>query len=167
MRGTAARDMLYGMAAGAAGTTVLNGLTYLDMALRGRPASTTPQETVRRTEEKAHLTLDGADGRSEQADNRRDGLGALLGIAAGVGVGAVCGLVRPRLPGVPASVLGVAVGAGANAGTVVPMVALGVTDPRTWTASSWMLDIVPHLAYGFATVAVRDTRRHRPRATMR
>ena len=38
---------LLGAAAGAAGTTALNFLTYVDMAVRGRPASSTPEKTVR------------------------------------------------------------------------------------------------------------------------
>ena len=38
--------MLRGAAAGAAGTTALNVVTYLDMAVRGRPASSTPERTV-------------------------------------------------------------------------------------------------------------------------
>jgi len=42
----------------------------------------------------------------------------------------------------------------ANVGTTGPMVALGITDPRTWSADSWISDIVPHLAYGLATAAV-------------
>ncbi len=33
------RRLLLGAAAGAAGTTALDAVTYLDMALRGRPAS--------------------------------------------------------------------------------------------------------------------------------
>lgn len=41
------RRFLHGLAAGAAGTTALNAVTYLDMALRGRPASTTPEEIGR------------------------------------------------------------------------------------------------------------------------
>jgi hypothetical protein len=40
------REMLRGAAAGAAGTTVLNAVTYVDMALRARPASSTPERTV-------------------------------------------------------------------------------------------------------------------------
>jgi hypothetical protein len=35
--------LLSGAAAGAAGTTALNVITYLDIALRGRPTSTTPE----------------------------------------------------------------------------------------------------------------------------
>lgn len=36
-----------------------------------------------------------------------------------------------------------------------PMTALGVTDPRTWPASSWVSGVVPHLAYGVVTAAVQ------------
>jgi hypothetical protein len=41
------RSMLAGAAAGAAGTTALNAVTYLDMAIRGRPASSVPDQAVR------------------------------------------------------------------------------------------------------------------------
>lgn len=34
------------------------------------------------------------------------------------------------------------------------MTALGVTDPRTRDATSWISDVVPHLAYGAVTAAV-------------
>ena len=51
--------MLRGAAAGAAGTTALNVVTYLDMALRGRPASSTPANTVEKLAERAHLTVPG------------------------------------------------------------------------------------------------------------
>jgi len=44
MTGSFARGLL----AGAAGTTALTAVTYLDLALRGRPASTLPEETSRR-----------------------------------------------------------------------------------------------------------------------
>ncbi|MGI8900330.1 MAG: hypothetical protein ACR2HA_05280 [Nocardioides sp.] len=36
------RSVLAGVAAGAAGTTALNAVTYLDMAIRGRGTSSTP-----------------------------------------------------------------------------------------------------------------------------
>ncbi len=36
------------------------------------------------------------------------------------------------------------------------MIVLGVTDPRTWPASSWAADIIPHAAYGAVTALVRD-----------
>lgn len=38
--------LLRGAAAGAAGATVLNAVTYLDMAVRGRPSSSTPEQLV-------------------------------------------------------------------------------------------------------------------------
>ncbi|HYH30970.1 MAG TPA: hypothetical protein VD903_11345 [Pseudonocardia sp.] len=152
------RSLLAGLAAGAAGTTALNLVTYLDMVVRARPASTTPETTVRKTEELTGVGLapQGPGSDSEEASNRRSGLGALLGIASGVGVGAVYGLVRPKLSGVPLPLLGVGAGLAANVGTTAPMAALGVTDPRSWSGSSWVSDLVPHLAYGLVTAAVHD-----------
>ncbi len=35
----------------------------------------------------------------------------------------------------------------------VPIAALGVSDPRTWSLSDWASDVIPHLIYGVATVA--------------
>src|SRR3954468_1758615 len=75
---------LRGAAAGAAGTTALNIVTYLDMALRGRPASTTPDRTVERLAGTAHLSIPGE---GERRASRVEGLGALTGLVAGVGVG--------------------------------------------------------------------------------
>jgi hypothetical protein len=68
----------------------------------------------------------------------------------------VYGLVRPQLDRVPFPLLALAAGVGANVGSVAPMTALGVDDPRSWSASSWLSDLVPHLAYGAATAAVFD-----------
>jgi hypothetical protein len=149
-------QLLRGVAAGAAGTTALNAATYLDMVLRARPASTTPEETVRRTQERADLSLSDEGPESEAAGNRRSGLGALMGIAVGLGTGAVYALIRPRLRTAPVAVGGLAAGVLANIGSAGPMTALGVTDPRKWTASSWASDIVPHLTYGFTTAAVYE-----------
>ncbi|PWI45743.1 hypothetical protein [Streptomyces sp. ICBB 8177] len=50
---------LIGAAAGAAGTTTLNAVTYLDMALRGRPSSDTPQLAVERLTDAAHTSVPG------------------------------------------------------------------------------------------------------------
>ncbi|MHA6795576.1 hypothetical protein ACVGVM_18960 [Pseudonocardia bannensis] len=145
-----------GVVAGAAGTTALNAVTYLDMVVRARPASTTPEDTIRKGEQFLGISLakDGPD--SEPARNRRSGLGALLGILAGLGTGAVYGALHPRLRELPLPVRGVVAGLGANIGTTGPMAVLGITDPRTWSASSWMSDLVPHLAYGLTTAAVVD-----------
>jgi len=34
------------------------------------------------------------------------------------------------------------------AGSVAPMAATGITDPKTWDAPTWASEVVPHLAYG-------------------
>jgi hypothetical protein len=139
-----------GGAAGAAGTTALNAVTYLDMAVRGRPASSAPEDTVEKLASVAHAEVPGDD---ETRSNRLSGLGPLAGIATGVGVGALAGLLvrGTRLP-TPA-LAGVVAGA-AMVGSNGPMTALGITDPRTWSASSWVSDVVPHIAYGLVTAAV-------------
>ena len=88
-----------GAAAGAAGTTALNAVTYLDMAVRGRPASSTPEETVEKLAHAVHTEVPGDD---ETRSNRLSGLGPLTGIATGVAVGAVAGLIaRSSAPGAP------------------------------------------------------------------
>jgi hypothetical protein len=141
--------MLRGAAAGAAGTTALNVVTYLDMAVRGRPASSTPQDTVERLAETAHLSVPG---RGATRTNRVEGLGALTGLAAGIGVGGLLGLARA---------------AGFRAGTLLttatvlvstngPMTVLRVTDPRTWSVVDWISDLVPHLAYAAVVTTTLD-----------
>jgi hypothetical protein len=40
------------------------------------------------------------------------------------------------------------------AATGVPVAALGVSDPRTWSREDWIADAVPHLAYGAVAQAV-------------
>jgi hypothetical protein len=145
------RSLAAGAAAGAAGTTALNIVTYLDMAVRARPASSTPETTVEKLAEKAHTSIPGdPDARA----NRLAGLGPLTGLAAGVGIGALLGLARAAgwrpgtLPG------GVVASIGALVGTNGPMTLLGITDPRTWSTTDWVSDIVPHVAYGAVTAAV-------------
>jgi hypothetical protein len=139
---------LGGAAAGAAGTTALNAVTYLDMAWRGRPASSTPEDTVEKLAHTAGVEVPGDD---ETRRNRLAGLGPLAGIATGVGVGVLAGLLARRLP-LPA--LAGAVGTTAMLGSNGPMTALGITDPRSWGAVGWVSDVVPHLAYGVVTAAV-------------
>jgi hypothetical protein len=136
---------LRGAAAGAAGTTALNVVTYLDMVVRGRGASSTPERTVEELAERAHVPIPG-DG--DTREHRVQGLGALTGLAAGVGVGVLAGLVRAAgfrphpLLGTLLTTAGVLVAANG------PMTVLGVTDPRTWSTTDWLSDLVPHLAYG-------------------
>ena len=144
------RALLAGAAAGAAGTTALNGMTYLDMAVRGRPTSSTPEDSVDRLAKVAGLDIPGE---GEARQNRLSGLGALTGLVTGVSVGALAGLLTVKLR-VPLPVLSVLVGTAAMAGSNAPMTALGVTDPRSWDATSWLADAIPHLAYGGVTAAV-------------
>ncbi|MGH3764473.1 MAG: hypothetical protein ACRDS0_03970 [Pseudonocardiaceae bacterium] len=143
--------MLIGAAAGAAGTTALNAVTYLDMAARGRPTSSTPEDTVEKLSEKTHLPIPGDE---RTRGNRVAGLGPLTGLLAGVVVGAGLGMARSAgwRPGPIVS--GVAATVGALVGTNGPMTVLGVTDPRTWAVKDWVSDVIPHVAYGAVTAWV-------------
>ncbi|MDQ6840591.1 MAG: hypothetical protein M3137_20215 [Actinomycetota bacterium] len=145
------RGLLVGAAAGAAGTTALNATTYLDMAFRGRPTSSTPEDTVEKLSEKAHLSIPG---RADTRANRVEGLAPLTGLVAGVGVGAVLGLARAAGFRPPMAVTVVAASVGALAGTNGPMTVLGITDPRTWAAKDWVSDIIPHVVYAIVAAAV-------------
>jgi hypothetical protein len=144
------RSLLRGAAAGAAGTTALNAVTYIDMAVRARPASELPQQAVAKiAEQVGHPVADAG----EQRQNRLQGLGPLAGIATGIGVGCAAGLCRPILLRLPALIGAGLIGAAAMAATDVPMSKLGLTDVTTWSAVDWISDVVPHLAYGLATRA--------------
>jgi hypothetical protein len=143
--------LLAGAAAGAAGTAALNAATFLDMTIRGRGTSSTPEQTVEAIEGRLPVTVPGE---GEARDHRISGLGSLSGIVTGVGIGAVFGVlqrvgVRPPVP-----LGGLLVGGAAMAATDVSMAALGVSDPRKWSATDWLSDLVPHLVYGVVTYAV-------------
>ena len=148
---TAARGLLIGLAAGAAGTTALNAVSYLDMTVRARPSSSTPEDTAEKLADRIGIDIPGDE---DERINRLAGLGPLTGLMAGLGVGAALGVARtlgfrPNL-----LVASVVTGAAAMAGTDAPMTALGVTDPRTWAPKDWLSDAVPHLAYGLVTAVV-------------
>ncbi|MCX2967795.1 hypothetical protein WDH52_02290 [Streptomyces sp. TRM70308] len=136
-----------GLLAGAAGTTVLNLVTYGDMLLRARPSSEVPADVADRLADRAGVDLGG----EEDAGNREQAAGALLGLATGLGVGTAYGLLRGAGVRLPAWLDGPLLGALAMAGSDVPAAGLGVTDPREWGGESWVSDIVPHLAYGVVT----------------
>src|SRR3954451_8312239 len=89
--GDATHAALMGALAGAAGTTALDAVTYLDMAVRGRPSSSTPEDTVVKLADTLGVTIPG-DG--DTRANRVAGLGPLTGYAAGIGIGALLGLAR-------------------------------------------------------------------------
>ena len=152
------RSMLAGLAAGAVGTVALDAATYLDMVLRARPSSDLPARAAGKLVERVGIDLAGRheEGAQEQAANRRSGLGALFGYGVGVGIGVAYGLLRPSARRVPAPVAGVGLGLAAMAGSDVPLVGLGLTDPRTWGAVGWASDVVPHMVYGVATALTFD-----------
>jgi len=145
------RAVAVGAAAGAAGTAALNATTFVDMALRGRPASETPEQTVEQMVERSPFDLPG----DEQARrNRVAGLAPLLGSVAGAAGGVVAALARDAL-----SIRGFAPTAGVTLviGMLVgnaPMTLLGITLPRTWSAADWAADVVPHLAYAAVAAGV-------------
>ena len=143
--------LLSGAAAGAAGTTTLNVITYLDIAVRGRPTSNTPERTVEAMANLFGLTIPGS---GDVLANRISGLGALTGYAAGIGMGVILGLAyalgwRPRL--LMATLIATAA---ALVGTNGPMTVLGVTDPRTWGVVGWISDLIPHFGYGVVTALI-------------
>lgn len=145
------RGLGIGLAAGAAGTTALNTTTYLDMLLRARPASSTPEASVEALAKRTGLTIPGDGG---ERTNRVSALGPLLGIASGLGVGVLLGVARSAgiRPGLVTGAL-LAGGAALIAGNG-PMTVLGVTDPRTWSATDWVSDLVPHAVYGVVAAAL-------------
>jgi hypothetical protein len=149
---------LRGALAGAAGTTALNAATYLDMALRARPASSSTTELVEQTADRANVTIPGDE---DERGNRVQGLGPLAGIAVGVTVGAVAGLVHHALARrgrtVPAMVEVPLLGAAAMALSDGPLKLLGISDPATWKAADWASDAIPHLLYGTVTYSVLRT----------
>jgi hypothetical protein len=150
------RALLVGMAAGAVGTVALDVSTYLDMVVRARPASGMPAETAGAVAQRAGVELASEGESSEQAGNRKSGLGALFGYGVGVGLGTLYGLLRPAVARLPRPAAGVGLGLAAMAASDLPPTVLGITDPRTWDRSSWASDLVPHLAYGLATALTFD-----------
>lgn len=140
--------VLRGAVAGAAGTTALNAVTYLDMAVRGRGSSSTPEETVETLADQTHVRIPGDE---ETEQNRVSGLGPLLGVAAGVGTGAAVGAVYGLGLRLPWPLGGLLAAAGAMAGANGPMALLGISDPTSWSAEDWVADVVPHAAYGAVT----------------
>lgn len=146
--------LLRGAAAGAAGTTALNAATYLDMAVRGRPSSSTPKQLVDTVTEKTGIPVPGDD---DTRQHRLEGLGPLSGIAVGVAVGAASGVVghllRQADRGLPAPLAVLLTGASAMALSDVPLKVLGISDPSTWAPQDWAADVIPHLAYGATTYA--------------
>jgi len=145
--------ILAGSAAGAAGSAALNAATYLDMTVRGRASSSTPQETIKAIEERLPVTLPGE---GETRENRVSGLASLSGIVTGICVGAVFGALHRAGLRLPKPLGAVVVGLAVMATTDGSMARLRVTDPREWSATDWISDLVPHLVYGAVTYTVLE-----------
>jgi hypothetical protein len=148
------RRILAGATAGAAGTTALNAVTYLDMAVRARPASDTPQRAIDALASRAGYPVPGDE---QTRQNRLAGLGSLAGIATGVGIGILAGLSSPLLQRLSAPVATAVIGAAAMGLTDGPLISLELTSPCMWSGADWLSDVIPHLAYGAAAYAVLNT----------
>ena len=154
------RRTLRGIAAGATGTAALNIATYVDMAARGRASSEVPAKVAGALTQSVGMPLETEANGSEhvsqneqaKAQHRLSGLGALMGYATGLGIGALYGLARPILVKLPLPLAGLALGAAAMASSDVPATITGATNPKTWGASGWASDIIPHAIYGLVTV---------------
>ena len=68
------RALLGGLAAGAAGTTALNAVTHLDVVVRARSASSTPEDTAAKLAEELGIEIPGDE---DERANRLAGLGPL------------------------------------------------------------------------------------------
>jgi xanthosine utilization system XapX-like protein len=153
-----AGSTMRGLIAGATGTVALDLATYADMALRGRSSSSAPSKMIDKVTKQLHLPLSpqGVGAQDETTQNRESGLGALLGYVNGLGTGILYGLLRSRFDGIPAPLAAPLVGMTAMAASDVPLVSLGVTNPKTWGLSGWLSDAIPHLIYGIVTVATYE-----------
>ncbi|HLJ79957.1 MAG TPA: hypothetical protein VKT52_00640, partial [Ktedonobacterales bacterium] len=132
-------ETLAGIAAGAVGTMALDVATYTDMIIRGRPSSGVPAQVAGTLAEGVGLDLSaGSDGdvdaAKQKAESRKSGLGALMGYATGIGIGAAYGMVRPYLGRWSLPLAGATLGVAAMAAGDAPAVVTGATDPRTWGA---------------------------------
>lgn len=161
-----ANRIVAGLAAGAAGTLALNVTSYLDMVVRGRPASELPGRVAGRIADEVGMPLtfdlsqtaqangnggdSGAAAAAAAEKNRQAALGALLGYANGLAIGLTYAIVRLVLPRPPTWLAGAALGSLAMAASDYPATRLGLTDPKTWSGADWMADVVPHMAYGVA-----------------
>lgn len=151
--------LLWGAVAGAAGATALNAVTYGDMLVRARASSSVPATVAGRLADRLGIAPLASDNDSDAAKNRRSAAGALLGYGTGIGVGVAYGALRPTSGTDHLVRDGVLLGVAAMAMSDAPTALTGTSDPRTWSASAWLTDLVPHLAYGFATAAAYNTRR--------
>ena len=144
---------LCGIIAGATGTVALDTSTYLDIVIRGRSSSNAPSQMVDMVAKKIHLPLStqSSGSQDQSAQNRENGLGALLGYVNGLGTGVIYGILRSRFNEIPAPLAAPLVGLIAVAASDIPMVTLRVSNPKTWGISGWLADTIPHLILSMAS----------------
>jgi uncharacterized membrane protein len=94
----------------------------------------------------AACCLDGSTGRTTRARRRSD---LLVGAAAGLGVGALAGVLRAAGVRPPARVSGPLLGLVALAASAGPSAVSRIAGPRR--SAAWLAGTIPPLAYGFAT----------------
>ncbi|MEU6578656.1 hypothetical protein [Streptomyces sp. NPDC046805] len=145
------QSMVRGAVAGAAGTAVLDVMSYGDMAWRGRAASEAPIQLMEKITQDLRHPVPGSGSRR---NNRLSALGALGGIAVGCGTGVTVSLLYRAGIRMPWSLGGLVTGALAMAAADLPMALLGVSDPGSWSGTDWASDAVPHLAYGLVTYGI-------------
>ena len=151
------RRVLLGAVAGDTGNLTLEIVSYGDMLLRGRSASGGPAKIAGILADDFGIEALSRAATGNQADNRRSAAGALLGYTLGVGLGGAYGLVRPILGRVSTPLAGVAVGLAAITAADASYAVTGASDPKTWTVTDWISDLVPHIIYGLVTVATYET----------
>jgi hypothetical protein len=151
------RGGLLGAIAGATGNLTLEVVTYGDMLLRGRGASGVPATMSRILADDLGIEALSSKATGEQAENRRSATGALLGYGLGVGLGAAYGFTRPALGRVSTPLAGLAVGLAAMTTADASYALSGASDPRTWSTTDWLSDLVLHVIYGLVTVATYET----------
>ncbi len=168
-----ANRIAVGLLAGAAGTLALNVTSYVDMLVRGRPASRLPAQVAGKIADEVGLPLDfdleaaleatGAadDDHSPSARlaHRQEALGALLGMANGLGIGVAYATVRLIMPRPPTWLAGAVLGGAAMAASDYPASRLGLSDPKAWSGTDWLADVAPHMAFGLVTALAFETAR--------
>lgn len=158
------RHVLRGVASGATGTAALNIATYLDIAIRGRASSDVPGKVAGALTQSVGIPLEAeansmgniSDDEKARAQHRLTGLGALMGYATGLSIGALYGTIRPVFGRMSVPVAGLVLGAAAMATSDVPATITGATNPKTWGMSGWVADIVPHALFVLVTATAYE-----------
>ena len=149
------RSIVGGVIAGAAGEMLLNVISYADMFVRARPTSPMPGKAAGKLADLAGIELAKPGERAEKLEARKESAGALMGYGVAVGIGVLYAVLRRLGLRLPLPLAGLAIGGTAMAFSD-SIATAGETDPRSWGVSGWMLDVIPHAAYGVATAAILD-----------